>query len=107
MVEEILKVISRELSVVEVMQVFKGEVKAAQRLQPGLFNFVKDKLLNGATPTMSKKQEAVKAFLANVEPSLRAVEVGCCVLWCAIWSAFKLLCRGSTQGLFYLRVHAD
>lgn len=75
MVEEILKVVSRELSVVEVMQVFKGEVKAAQRLQPSLFNFIKDKLLNGATPARSKMQESVGAFLANCEPALRAVEV--------------------------------
>ena len=78
MVEEILKVVSRELSVVEVMQVFKGEVKPAQRLQPSLFNFIKDKLLDGVTPAMSKKQEAVGAFLANVKPSLQAVEVSCC-----------------------------
>ena len=75
MVEQILKVISRELSVVEVMQVFKGQVEPAQRLQPGLFNFVREKLLDGEIPTKERKDQAVTAFLENCIPSLERVEV--------------------------------
>lgn len=74
MVENILKVISRELSVVEVMQVFKGQVEPAQRLQPSLFNFLREKLLDGVTPTKGRREQAVTFFLANCIPTLRAVE---------------------------------
>lgn len=73
--EDILKVVSRELSALEVMQVFKGEVAPVQRLRPGLLNFVKEKLLDGDTPCKADRDRAVEAFLANLVPSLRAVEV--------------------------------
>lgn len=78
MVENILKVVSRELSAVEVMQVFKGQVTPVARLQTGLFNFVREKLLGGIPPGKGRRDEAVEAFLANVVPSLRPVEVGQC-----------------------------
>lgn len=77
MVENILKVVSRELSAVEVMQVFKGEVKPVARLQTGLFNFVRERLLGGILPGKGRRDEAVAAFLANVITSLRPVEVSC------------------------------
>jgi hypothetical protein len=75
MVENILKVVSRELSAVEVMQVFKGHVNPVSRLQTGLFNFIRDKLLDGIVPGKGRRDEAVEAFLANVVPSLTPVEV--------------------------------
>ena len=79
MVEQILKVVSRELSVVEVMQVFKGQVEPAQRLQPSLFNFVRDKLLDGAEPTKQRCDQAVAALLTNCRPSIEAVKVSLCM----------------------------
>ena len=73
--------VSKELSVMEVMQVMKGEeLSAINRLQPCLFQFLRHKLLNGAIPTKSKKQEAVATFLANCEEAIRAVEVRCSLL---------------------------
>lgn len=78
-VEDILKVISRELSVVEIMQVFKGQVAPAERLQPGLYSYIRDKLLNGDTPYTGRMVPAVTAFLANTIPTLQAVEVSVCM----------------------------
>lgn len=76
MVEQILKVVSRELSVVEVMKVFKGEVAPVERLQPCLYSWVREKLLEGAVPTPGRKQQAVEAFLANCKSTLEVHEVG-------------------------------
>lgn len=75
MVENILKVISRELSAVEVMQVFKGQVTPVERLQSGLFNFVRHKITDGVLPTKGLKNQAALTFLKNVIPSLRPIEV--------------------------------
>ena len=75
MVEQILKVVSRELSVVEVMKVFKGETAPAERLQPSLFGWVREKLLHGDIPTPGRQQQAVEAFLENCKDSLALHEV--------------------------------
>ena len=61
------------------MQVMKGQVAPAERLQPGLYNYIRDKLLNGDTPYTGRLVPAVDAFLANVIPTLRAVEV--CIMY--------------------------
>lgn len=82
-VENILKVISRELSVVEVMRVFKGEIGPAERLQPSLFNYIRERLLNGEEPTLARRQQAVEALLANCKSSLVAIEVSQCAPWYA------------------------
>ena len=76
MMEEALKVISRELSVVEVMQVFKGEVGPASRLQPCLLKFVQDRLLDGKEPTRERRDGAVGVFLTGCKPALVEAEVG-------------------------------
>ena len=73
--EEILRVVSRILSVAEVMQVFKGDSKPIQRLQIHLEHYIKHDLLRGKTPTLARMDEAVDEFLANCMPSLRAAEV--------------------------------
>lgn len=75
MVEQLLKAISHQLSVVDVMSVFQGNIEPIQGLQPTLLHFIQEKLLYGAQPTMERKDQAVKTFLAECVRSIRAIEV--------------------------------
>jgi len=74
MVEQLLQTISRELSVVEVMGVFRGSIDPIQQLQPALINFVREHCLNGAKPTPDRREQAVETFLAGCIPGVTMVE---------------------------------
>ena len=76
MVEQLLKAISHQLSVVDVMSVFQGNIEPIRDLQPTLLHFLQEKLLYGATPSAERKGQAVKNFLAECVRSIRAIEVG-------------------------------
>ena len=75
MVEMLLKAISHQISVIEVMSVFQGNTEPLKKLQQPLVNFLEDKLLYGAKPTPERKETAVRNFLINCQSSVRAVEV--------------------------------
>ena len=75
MVEMLLKAISRQISVIEVMSVFQGNTDPLKKLQTPLKNFIEDKILYGAPPTPERKEMAVVNFLMNCERSVREVEV--------------------------------
>ena len=75
MVEMLLKAISHQISVIEVMSVFQGNTDPLSKLQQPLLNFLEDKVLYGATPTPEKKEVAVRNFLTHCQSSIRAVEV--------------------------------
>ena len=75
MVEMLLKAISRQISVIEVMSVFQGNTDPLKKLQTPLKNVIEDKILYGAPPTPERKEMAVVNFLMNCERSVREVEV--------------------------------
>ena len=75
MVEMLLKAISHQISVIEVMSVFQGNSEPLRKLQQPLLNFLEDKVLYGAPPTAERKDIAVKNFLMNCQSSIRAIEV--------------------------------
>jgi hypothetical protein len=75
MVEMLLKAISRQISVIEVMSVFQGNTDPLKKLQTPLRNFIEDKVLYGAPPTPERKEMAVVNFLMNCQRSVKEVEV--------------------------------
>lgn len=75
MVEMLLKAISHQISVIEVMSVFQGNTDPLKKLQTPLMNFIEDKVLYGARPTLERKDMAVSNFLMNCESSVKEVEV--------------------------------
>jgi hypothetical protein len=75
MVEMLLKAISRQISVIEVMSVFQGNTDPLKKLQTPLRNFIEDKILYGAPPTPERKEMAVVNFLMNCQRSVKEVEV--------------------------------
>ena len=75
MVEMLLKAISHQISVIEVMSVFQGNTDPLKKLQQPLVNFIEDKVLYGAPPTPERRDIAVRNFLMNCLSSVKAVEV--------------------------------
>ena len=75
MVEMLLKAISHQISVIEVMSVFQGNTDPLKKLQTPLMNFLEDKVLYGAPPTPERKETAVRNFLMNCQSSVKEVEV--------------------------------
>ena len=82
MVEMLLKAISHQISVIEVMSVFQGNTDPLKKLQTPLMNFIEDKVLYGAPPTSERKEMAVRNFLMNCQSSVKEIEVnGVKMLW--------------------------
>ena len=79
MVEMLLKAISHQITVIEVMSVFQGNTDPLKKLQQPLINFIRDRTLYGAPPTAERSDTAVKNFLMNCQSSVRAVEVRGCL----------------------------
>ena len=75
LLEQLLKVISRELTVGEVFQIMQGKVDSLERIQLDLRDFIRDKLLGGAETTKERKKEAVSLFLQHLKPSLEEIKV--------------------------------
>lgn len=76
MLEQFLKMISRELKVREVMKILLGDVGCLERTQPNFQDFIKNKLLDGEEANKERKDEAICRFLETVQPSIEAIEVG-------------------------------